>query len=238
MKRTLCLSLLTLLNIHSVSAHFDAVKIAAKLAALNLDPKTTGVLLVDIQRDFTEGGSLAVPNAGTEYVDAAADVTQKLRAMGYKIYASQDFHPANHTSFASNNPGKNVFESREDGQVMWPAHCVQGTPGADILIPSNDIDDVTPKGTNPDFDSYSALEDKGGKKTGLYEKLKNNNIKTLVAFGLATDYCVRDSVVDAQKYEFKVYVAADLCLGIDPEGSKKALRAMQDAGATIINADN
>lgn len=248
MKNSLRLGLLSLATLLAPAAyaHDVAAQLAAKIAALNLNPRNTAVLIVDIQKDFVEGGSLAVANTGPDYIKAAQTTTDALKEKGYKIYASQDYHPANHMSFVSNNPGSQAFTvvkkmiTKADGtqveidQVMWPAHCVQGTPGADNLI--NGIDDNTQKGTNPDVDSYSALYDGGNHPTGLSAKLQHDGIENLITFGIATDVCVNATVQDALGDGFKVYLLETLCRGVFPEASANAVESMRANGATIITA--
>lgn len=247
MNKTLRLALLVTASIiltPAASANDVAAKLAAKIAALNLDTAKTAVLIVDIQKDFVEGGSLAVANTGKDYLDNAQATTNALKTHGYKIYASQDFHPADHMSFVTNNPGSSAFQTvkkvittvdgtqKEIDQVVWPVHCVQGTAGADNLIEG--IDDNTQKGTNAAVDSYSALYDGGNNPTGLSAKLKAAGIENLITYGIATDVCVNATVQDALGDKFNVYLVAPLCRGVFPEASAAAVEKMQANGATII----
>lgn len=249
MKNTLKVGVLTLaaLLASAASANNMAAQLAAKITALNLNPAKTAVLIIDIQKDFVEGGSLAVGNTGKDYLDNAQETTTALKQHGYTIYASQDYHPANHMSFVSNNPGSQAFTTvkktitQADGtqveidQVMWPVHCVQGTEGSQNLI--NGIDDNTQKGTNPNVDSYSALYDGGKNPTGLSAKLKASGIENLITYGIATDVCVNATVQDALSDGFNVYLVEPLCRGVFPEPSAQAVAAMQENGATIITAE-
>lgn len=249
MKNSLRLGLLSLATLlaPAASANNVAAQLAAKIAALELSKANTAVLIVDIQGDFTQArnGSLAVANTGSDYIEQAQATVDALKAQGYTIYASQDYHPANHMSFVSNNPGSQAFTvvkkmiTKADGtqveidQVMWPVHCVQGTPGADNLI--NGIDDNTQKGTNSDVDSYSALYDGGDHPTGLSAKLKDAGIENLITFGIATDVCVNATVQDALGDKFNVYLVEPLCRGVFPEASAAAIESMRANGVTIIN---
>lgn len=226
------------------------------------DPRTAAVLIIDVQDDFTEAnpykhisrvktnGSLMVPNSGEEYVDQVVAVTRTMKNNDYKIFVSQDFHPANHMSFASNHPGKSPFQTmpviipladgsrKEIVQMLWPDHCVQGSKGADNLVPRNLISKIVQKGKNPDVDSYSAFADDGGQDTGLNAMLNNDGIKALIVYGIATDYCVKFSVLHALQRGKKVYLVEDLCRGVDAAGSQKAIEEMRRAGATIITSDD
>lgn len=228
----------------------------------HLDPKTTAVVIIDVQDDFTHPnkyknasrrttvGSLAVANSGDEYMDEVIAATKDLKKDGYMIIASQDFHPAGHVSFASSHPGFSPFQAKDiviptkDGstktvtQVLWPDHCVQGSHGADILIPRNLINETVQKGANPLCDSYSAFADDGGQETALNGILDANNIKTIIVYGIATDYCVKYSVLHGLARGKKVYVVEDLCRGVDANGSKKALEEMRKHGAIIINSED
>lgn len=245
---------------HHEAAAREIRSIFARRAPLifSLNPETTAVLIIDIQDDFTvpnsykknpkKLGSLAVQESGNEYVSRAISVTKALKQNGYEIFASQDYHPANHMSFASNHRGKKPFQTLETTiptksggrknitQVLWPDHCVQGSDGADILIPRNLLDTVIKKGTHPDCDSYSAFEDDSGQETGLNDMLNKEGIKTIIIYGIATDYCVKFSVIDALKAGKQVYLVTDLCRGVDPDGSQQAIGDMQMKGANLITS--
>lgn len=226
------------------------------------DPRTAAVLIIDVQDDFTEAnpykhgsrintnGSLMVPNSGEEYVDQVVATTRSMKNNDYKIFVSQDFHPANHMSFASNHEGKSPFQTmpvtipladgstKEIVQMLWPDHCIQGSKGADNLVPRNLISKIVQKGKNPDVDSYSAFADDGGQDTGLNKMLNDNGIKTLIMYGIATDYCVKFSVLHALERGKKVYLVTDLCRGVDAAGSQKAIEEMRKKGAIIITSDD
>jgi nicotinamidase/pyrazinamidase len=198
------------------------------------------VVVVDVQGDFTTAhkGSLAVPNSDQAYLDKVAKATDDLKKAGLPIYATQDWHPADHMSFATNQKDKKPFDTikLDDGrtQVLWPAHCVQGTKGAEILIGPALITKAIRKGTNPKFDSYSGFMDDGGAKTDLDKELKAAGIKTLIIYGIATDYCVKATALDGLKEGYKVIVIEDLCRGVADETSKKALEEMKQKGAQIV----
>lgn len=200
------------------------------------------LLLVDIQVGFCTGGNLAVPGG-----EAVVPVANRLMASGdYDlVIASQDWHPADHGSFASQHPGKAPFEMGELGgqpQMMWPDHCVQGTQDA-ALHPDLDlspIDFIQQKGTNRSVDSYSAFRDNDQKAlTGLAERLSSRGVTRLDLCGLATDYCVKASALDARQMLPGVTVRfiADASRGIDPAGTAAALAEMQAAGIDIITSD-
>lgn len=193
------------------------------------------LILVDIQRDFCPGGALAV-NHG----DLVVPVANKVRRDFGLVVATQDWHPANHGSFAANHPGKNVFDRIDlNGlpQTLWPVHCVQGTEGADFH-PDLNMDGVKvfQKGTDPTIDSYSGLYDNGRRKsTGLSEFLRESGVKEVSVLGLATDYCVKFTALDALRDGFKVTLIERGCRGVNiqKDDVANAIREMQDAGVAI-----
>lgn len=200
---------------------------------------TVGVIVGDIQGDFTEWkeGSLAVPNSGHDYVKKAEEATQILHDAGFPIFGVQDWHPGDHISFYTNHPDKKPLETIEiDGrtQVLWPPHCVQGTENARILVDNNLFLAVVQKGRDKQYDSYSAFQDDGGHKTEMEAILRYNEIEKIVLYGIATDYCVRATVVDAIQAGFQVMVIEELCRGVAPDTSEQALKEMKGAGAVIL----
>jgi nicotinamidase/pyrazinamidase len=200
---------------------------------------TIGVVVGDIQGDFTEWkeGSLAVPNSGHDYVKKAEEATQVLHDAGFPIFGVQDWHPRDHISFYTNHPGKKPLETIEiDGrtQVLWPPHCVQGTENARILVDNNLFLAVVQKGRDKQYDSYSAFQDDGGHKTEMEAILRHNGIEKIVLYGIATDYCVRATVMDAIQAGFQVMVIEELCRGVAPDTSEQALEEMRGAGAIIL----
>ncbi len=201
----------------------------------------TAVVVVDVQADFTEseGGALAVPGTGEDYLRHVITATEEYHRQGLPVFATQDWHPKNHCSFAENHPGAAAFEVIElpggRKQVLWPTHCVQDSEGARILIPESLIYRVVRKGMNPDYDSYSGFNDDGGHPTGLEDLLKEEEIESLIVYGLATDYCVRATVLDALNLGFGVKLRLDLCRGVAPESTEQALEEMKAKGAEIIS---
>jgi nicotinamidase/pyrazinamidase len=201
------------------------------------------LLLIDIQNGFCPGGNLAVAGG-----DAIVPVANRLiETGGYDlIIASQDWHPANHGSFASQHPGKQPFDMGElsgQPQMMWPDHCVQGTADADFHPDLNiaAFDYVQQKGENSAVDSYSAFRDNDQSAiTGLADYIKRQGVDLLDVCGLATDYCVSFSVLDALDMlpGVKVRFIEDASRGIDPEGIKTAIATMRARGVAIINSND
>ena len=207
--------------------------------ALALAKEGMAVIVVDVQGDFTTAnkGSLAVPNSDQAYLESVAKATEELKKAGLPVYATQDWHPAEHMSFASNHKDKKPFETikLDDGrtQVLWPAHCAQGSKGAEILINPALITKVIRKGMNPKFDSYSGFMDDGGSKTDLDKVLKAAGGKTLIIYGIATDYCVKATALNGAKEGYKVVVVQDLCRGVADQTSNAALDEMEQKGVQI-----
>ena len=208
-------------------------------ATLSIAGEKTGVIVVDLQGDFTswKNGSLACNSTDKAYVDKVNTATKSLSQKGYLIFATQDWHPANHMSFFSNHSGKKPFEAiKIEGrtQVLWPPHCVQGTENARILVDNNLFTAVVKKGKNQRYDSYSGFQDDGGDKTEMTSILKRNGIKKLLVYGIATDYCVKATAIDAAEAGFEVTVIEDLCRYVAPDTSAKALQEMKDKGINIV----
>ncbi len=199
-----------------------------------------GVNVVDIQGDFTtlKNGSLAVDGTDETYIKTVEKITEKLKEAGFPIYATQDWHPHNHISFFTQHQGKKAFDVirlRGRDQVLWPPHCVQNTPGAEILLDKKLFKAVVRKGMDPRYDSYSGFEDDGGKKTDLDRILKKDGIKKLVLFGIATDYCVRATTLHAIAAGYKVIVIRNLCRGVAPDTSQKAIEEIKAKGAVVLD---
>ncbi|RLC04824.1 MAG: amidase [Deltaproteobacteria bacterium] len=199
----------------------------------------TGVIVVDMQGDFTllKKGSLAVQDTDQSYVDKVHTVTKQLKSKGYKIFATQDFHPQNHISFYTSHNDKapyDTIEIEDRVQILWPPHCVQGSDNADILIDSNLFSGIVQKGMDPKYDSYSGFFDDGGINTGLEELLKSFQINTLIIFGLATDYCVKATAMDAVQLGFNVILIESLCKGVAEDTTLSALKEMKSVGIKII----
>jgi nicotinamidase/pyrazinamidase len=198
----------------------------------------TGVIVVDVQGDFTtwKKGSLAVNGTDKAFIDKVRKATETLSREGYLIFATQDWHPVDHVSFFSNHPGKKPFEAiKIEGrtQVLWPVHCVQGTENARILVDNNLFMAVVQKGRDTRYDSYSGFQDDGGQKTEMAQILKRNGIKNVIVYGIATDYCVQATAVDAADAGFNVFVVEGLCKGVAPDTIEKALKNMKAKGITI-----
>lgn len=199
------------------------------------------LLLVDLQNDFFPGGALAVPKA-----DQLFPLANDIQDYFQLIVATRDYHPANHQSFASRHPEKHVYDVIDlNGilQVLWPNHCVQNTPGSEFhpFLKTDRIDHIVYKGTDPEIDSYSCFFDNAHRKnTGLHAYLQSKNVNTIYIMGLATDYCVQYSVLDARQLGYPTSVIIDGCFGIDknPGDIEKAIQAMQQAGASIITSES
>ncbi len=195
---------------------------------------THALLVIDVQNDFCPGGALAV--AGGDEIVAGINAAM---ADFDAVILTQDWHPAGHSSFASshNADPMSMVEMPYGPQVLWPDHCIQGTQGAafhaDLQIERADL--IIRKGYNPAIDSYSAFfENDKTTPTGLEGYLRTRGIDTLTLVGLATDFCVNYSAVDAAKLGFKVSVNLNLCRAIDFDGSLTAATSgMQDAGVSL-----
>lgn len=197
------------------------------------------LVLVDLQYDFMPGGALAVAHG-----DDTVSIARKLMPSFDIVIATQDWHPRDHKSFAANNPGTQAGELSELGglpQVMWPVHCVQNTRGADLheSLERSKVTAVFRKGIDPGVDSYSGFFDNGHKKaTGLGDWLRQKKITRLYVLGLATDYCVKFTVLDARDLSFDVWLIEDGCRAVDlkPGDGEKAIGEMREHGATIITS--
>lgn len=199
------------------------------------------VIVVDVQGDFTtmKKGSLAVKDTDKEFVDKVKKATEDLKKKGYPIFATQDWHPKDHISFFSNHEGKKPFEViKIDGktQVLWPPHCLQDTENAKVLLDPGLFVAVVQKGKDKKFDSYSGFKDDGGAKTEMDDLLKKKGVKELIVYGIATDYCVKATAIDAADAGYKVTVIEDLCKGVAPDTTAKALKEMKDKGITVKKA--
>lgn len=197
------------------------------------------LIVVDVQYDFMPGGALAVPK-GDEVVPVINRLAQKFSW----IVATQDWHPKGHASFASSHPGRKPFETTRlayGEQVLWPDHCVQGTRGAalhsELAIPGAQL--VVRKGYRSGVDSYSAfLEADRETSTGLAAWLRELGLKRLWFCGLATDFCVGWSALDARAAGFEATMVEDACRAIDLEGSlDKAWKSLQAAGVARARTD-
>jgi nicotinamidase/pyrazinamidase len=195
------------------------------------------LIIVDVQNDFCPGGALPVPE-GDRVVDCINRVQPKFEL----VVATQDWHPADHGSFAANHPGHSPGEQIELAglpQILWPVHCVQDTPGAE-LHPKLDrarIARVFHKGADPRVDSYSGFFDNGRRtSTGLGEYLKDHGVTDVYVCGLATDYCVKATALDAVALGFKTHLLEDGCRGVElREGDvQRAVEEMRRQGVVIV----
>lgn len=197
------------------------------------------LILVDIQNDFMPGGALSVKD-GYKILP----VVNSLITNFDLIIATQDWHPVNHGSFASNHPGKKIGQFTDlngTSQILWPDHCVQNTKGAEFHrdLNSEKITKIFQKGTDKNIDSYSGFFDNGRlKSTGLGDYLKEKNVKQVFICGLATDYCVKFTALDAADEGFETFVISDACRGVNltPDDSDKAIEEMSEAGCKIISS--
>jgi nicotinamidase/pyrazinamidase len=198
------------------------------------------LLVIDVQNCFLPGGSLAVKDG-----DKVVPVINRLAKGFANVVMTQDWHTAGHVSFASSHPGKKPFETidlKYGKQVLWPDHCVQGTDGAalskDLSIPQAEL--IIRKGFHKNVDSYSAFTEADGKTTtGLSSYLKARKLHRVFVAGLATDFCVAWSAMDARKAGFETYVIEDACRGIDTQGSlAKAWADMAKAGVKRIQSSD
>lgn len=204
-----------------------------------LDPATDALLLVDLQPDFMPGGALAVAG-GDEVVAPAAALARAFRT----VVATQDWHPPGHVSFASSHPGRRPYETLDlpqGGQVLWPDHCVQGSPGAALHpgVPDVALTLVLRKGTRPEVDSYSAFRENVGPDgrrptTGLGAWLKARGVRRLFACGLARDFCVRWSAEDAAAEGLETYVVDDLTRAVFPDQRAATDAALAAAGVRLV----
>ena len=197
---------------------------------------TSALLLIDIQHDFLNGGALEVPN-GNEIIPVANAMIERFDT----VIATQDWHPAGHGSFASSHskPQYELIDLHGLPQVLWPDHCVQGTHGAEFhpALQMDRIDQIIQKGSDPTVDSYSGFADNGGRiQTELDDSLRSKNIDTLYVCGLATDYCVKFTVLDALTRGYTVYLIVDGCRGVNQHihDSQKAILEMEKAGVKLI----
>ena len=197
------------------------------------------LIVVDLQNDFLPGGALAVPHG-----DEVIPVANELQHHFDLILATKDWHPRDHGSFAPNHPGKKpgdriVLDGIE--QILWPVHCVQDTHGADFapLFDTSRIAHVFHKGTERNIDSYSTFFDNAHRRhTGLAHYLEKRRIKNIYLMGLALDYCVKYSTLDARALGLNTHVIVDGCRGIDlkPGDISRALDEMKRAGAILLKS--
>jgi nicotinamidase/pyrazinamidase len=197
------------------------------------------LLIVDVQNDFCEGGSLEVKNS-LNIIPVINKLIDRFKKQSWPVIATKDWHPSNHRSFASVSGGKvgELGELNGLPQIWWPDHCVQGTKGAELNPDLKSVDFVIHKGSNPEVDSYSGFFSASGEATALDDLLKKQKIDTLYIAGLATDYCVKFTVLDALSLGYKVIVIKDGCQGVNlnPEDSQLAFSEMMEKGAIILSS--
>ena len=195
------------------------------------------LIVVDVQSDFLPGGALAVPEG-----DLVVPVINTLMPTYELVIATQDWHPANHSSFAANHPGKrvgDVIDLHGLRQILWPVHCVQGRPGADFA-PGLDVvqfAQVFQKGVDPKVDSYSGFFDNGHRRdTGLRAYLAERGVMAVDVVGLATDYCVKATAIDAREAGFAVRVLLQGCRGVNlkPGDVASAVTELHAKGVEIV----
>jgi nicotinamidase/pyrazinamidase len=200
------------------------------------------LILVDLQDDFVPGGALAVPEG-----DAVIPIANHLQESGRfdLIVATQDWHPADHGSFAANHPDReigDVIDLNGLPQILWPVHCVQETRGAALAdgLATTKIEKVFAKGTDPAFDSYSGFFDNGHRKsTGLGEYLRARGVTDVYVCGLATDYCVKFTALDARQLGFNTCLIEDASRGVNlkPGDVGRAIEEMRAAGVKVVRSD-
>jgi nicotinamidase/pyrazinamidase len=197
------------------------------------------LILVDLQKDFCAGGALPVPDG-----DAVVPIVNRLQPHFELIVVTQDWHPREHMSFAANHPDKrpgDVIEVDGMRQVLWPMHCVQDTFGAELHadLDRSRIAKCIQKGTRRDIDSYSGFFDNGHRQaTGLGDYLRSRNVRRVFICGLATDFCVKFTVLDAIALRFETMLIADACRGVNllPHDATDAVAEMRRHGAVIIQS--
>jgi len=195
------------------------------------------LIIVDVQNDFLPGGALAVPGG-----DEVIPVINRAAQCFDVVVATQDWHPANHGSFAANHPGcepGDLIELNGVKQVLWPVHCVQNTRGAAFAdgLDMTRVARVFPKGTDPGVDSYSGFFDNGRRhSTGLGEYLKEQGVTDVYVLGLATDYCVKFTALDAVELGFATFLIEDGCRAVElqPGDAARAIKEMKRSGVHVI----
>ena len=207
------------------------------------------LVLVDLQYDFMPGGALGVPH-GDEVIPVAnrlvaPDFVRRSGAPGFDlIVATQDWHPPNHGSFATQHPGRKPGDVIALGglpQILWPVHCVQNTPGAALVkeLDTRRAARIFHKGTDPTMDSYSTFFDNGHRQaTGLGDYLREQGVSDVYLAGLATDYCVKYSALDARGLAFRTWVILDACRGVNlrPADTATAVDEMRSAGVEFTQS--
>ncbi|MGC8745459.1 MAG: bifunctional nicotinamidase/pyrazinamidase [Candidatus Saccharicenans sp.] len=193
------------------------------------------LIVIDLQNDFVPGGSLAV-SKGNEIIPLINQLQEKFEL----VVATQDWHPKNHLSFASNHPGKKVYDTVMLGgveQVLWPDHCIQGEKGARFVkgFDERRVEAIFRKGTDPEIDSYSGFFDNGRKKsTGLGDYLKGRGVTQVYVCGLAAEFCVLYTALDSIELGFETYYLEDATRALSYEGFKEAKEKILKRGGHLI----
>ena len=198
------------------------------------------LILVDIQNDFLPSGALPVPHG-----DEVVPVANRVMPAFSLVVATQDWHPRDHGSFAANHAGKqpgDVIQLHGLSQILWPVHCVQNSAGAEFAagLQSHLISAVFPKGIDPTIDSYSGFFDNQQRRsTGLADYLAQHQVSEVYIVGLATDYCVKFTALDARRLGLKTTLIEDGCRGVNmqPDDVASAIREMRDAGVAIVSSE-
>ena len=198
------------------------------------------LILVDIQNDFLPGGALAVPEG-----DAIVPLVNRIQEKFDLILATKDHHPADHGSFAANHESKKpgeIIDLHGLTQILWPVHCVQDSEGAEFSkeLDMTGVEKVFCKGENPGIDSYSGFFDNGKRqKTGLDDYLKSKDVDTVYIAGLATDYCVKFTALDAVELGYETYVIKDAtrAVNLQPGDFEASLQEMERAGVKVIGSE-
>lgn len=207
---------------------------------MQLNLETSALIIVDVQNDFIPGGALAVKEG-----DQIVQIINSLQGKFQTVIATQDFHPADHGSFAANHPGKKpgeIIDLMGLNQILWPVHCVQGSTGTEFHEDLNrkDWTAIFQKGLNPDVDSYSGFYDNARRgDTGLGDFLKKKGIRKVFITGLALDYCVKFTALDAVSLGFETWLIADAtrAVNLKPTDGDAAIREMALAGVKITNSN-
>ena len=205
-----------------------------------IDQRQDCLLIIDVQQDFCPGGALAVDGG-----DQVVATINRLGGHFQHRLLTQDWHPGGHSSFASSHPGRQIFETLElayGEQVLWPDHCVQGSPGADFHpdLDTHGCELILRKGFRAGIDSYSAFyENDHHTATGLTGYLRNRGFNRVFLAGLATDYCVAYTALDGRREGFEICLIEDACRAIDLEGSlDRALQQMDAAGVLRVQSQD
>ena len=201
--------------------------------------ESSALLIVDVQNDFIPGGALAVKEG-----DQVVPLINTLQGKFSHIIATQDYHPSDHGSFASNHPGKNpgdFIDLAGLNQILWPAHCEQGTEGSEFHPDLNQSqwEAIFQKGKNPEVDSYSGFFDNARRgDTGLGNYLKARGIRRVFVCGLALDYCVKFTALDAKSLGFDTFLIVDAtrAVNLQPNDGESAIEEMREAGIKIITS--